>query len=78
MEPEAIKFSLVKNVKKGVTYVATAAVSAGAAWLAARGFTLTPDQQSVLILALSGAIGTGLTMLRNALKVKWPELFGWL
>lgn len=76
MEP--IKFSIVKNVKKGVIYVATAAVSSGAARLAAKGFTLTPEQQSVLILALSGAIGTGLTMARNALKVKWPETFGWL
>ena len=75
---EAIEFSLVKNVKKGVVYVATAAVSAGAAWLAAKGFTLTPEQQSVLILALSGAIGTGLTMVRNWMKVRWPGTFGWL
>lgn len=77
MNPE-IKFSIVKNVKKGVIYVSTYAVGLGSAWLAARGFDLTPDQQAVAITVVAGAIGTGLTMVRNWLKVRWPERFGWL
>lgn len=78
MEPEAIKFSIAKNVKKGVVHAATYLVGVGAAWLAAQGFELTPEQKSMLILALAGAIGSGLTMARNWLKVRWPEAFGWL
>jgi NADPH:quinone reductase-like Zn-dependent oxidoreductase len=78
MEPQTIQFSIAKNVKKGVVHVATYAVSLGTAWLAAKGFTLTPEQQNVLVLGLTGAIGTGLTMLRNWVKVKWPQNFGWL
>lgn len=78
MEQEAIKFSIARNIKKGVVHVATYAVSMGAAWLAAQGFALTADQQAVLVLALTGAIGTGLTMLRNWLKIRWPGISGWL
>lgn len=73
-----MKFDIVKNIKKGVVYAATYAVGLGAAWLAAKGFTLTPEQQSWLIAGLAGTIGTGLSMARNQLKVRWPAYFGWL
>jgi len=71
-------FDITKNVKKGVVHLATYAVGLGSAWLAAKGFTLTPDQQLVLVAALTGAISSGLTMARNWLKVRWPARFGWL
>lgn len=76
--PPAVEYSFLVTVKKGIVHVSTYAVSLGASWLAAKGFTLTPEQQSILVLALTGAIGTGLTMFRNWLKVKWPEKFGWM
>lgn len=76
MEP--IEFSIVKNIKKGVVHVATYAVSLGAAWLAAKGFPLTPEQQATLVLGLTGAIGTVLTMARNKIKMTWPDKFAWL
>lgn len=73
-----MEFLINKNIKKGVVHMATYAVGLGSAWLAAKGFTLTPEQQSVLIAALTGVMGSVLTMARNYAKVRWPNYFGWL
>lgn len=73
-----MEFSISKNIKKGVVHLATYAVGLGSAWLAAKGFTLTPEQQAILIAAVTGAVGTALTMARNWAKVRWPNYFAWL
>ena len=71
-------FDIKKNIKKGIVHLATYLIGLGAAWLSAHGFTLTPEQQALLIASLTGVFGTALTMLRNWAKLRWPEQLGWL
>lgn len=71
LQPAVQPFSYATMVKKGVVF----GVSYAGTWLAVHyGFTLTPEQEAVIV----GLIGSVLTSLRNKLKMAYPGKFGWL
>jgi len=66
-----VEFSCAVMAKKGIVY----AVNTLAGWLIAHyGFALSADQEAALIIGIC----SGLTMLRNFLKIKYPAKFSWL
>ena len=69
MEEQPI-FSYATMVKKGVVF----AINYIAGYAAVYGFDFTPDQKIVL----AGLICSGLSMLRNKVKMKWPDKFRFL
>ena len=70
-----IKFSIKKNLQKGVKSAGIAA-SAYASTVLAQfvGIELTQEQQLVLATFVAGALSSGI----NWAKVKFPEKLGWL
>lgn len=63
-------FSWAIMAKKGVVY----AVNLAAGYLAVYGVDLGPKEKAALVLLAS----SGLAMLRNTLKNRYPDTFGWL
>lgn len=66
-------------LKKGVVSAAKLLVS----WAIAHGIKLCVVVSGVTIdlsseVAMVVAINSGLTVLRNWLKIKWPKVFGWM
>jgi hypothetical protein len=67
MQKEPVEFSLGINAGKAAKY----AVNYGAAWLTVHyGFTLTPEQEAVIV----GLLGSALVSLRNKIKMAYPKL----
>jgi len=65
-----MKFDYSIMIKKGIVY----AVNYGAAYASVYGLDFTEPQKAVMACI----IGSALSMLRNKIKMRWPETFGWL
>lgn len=69
MDPKPFSYAVM--AKKGIVF----AVNYAGTWAAVHyGFTLSPEQEAVLV----GLIGSALASLRNKLKMAYPDKFGWL
>ena len=68
---QPVEFSYAIMAKKGVVFAVNYAAGISAA---AYGLNFTLGQREVIV----GLICSGLAMLRNAVKTKWPDKFNWL
>lgn len=72
---DSIKSGISRAIWKGVKHAGTAVAGVGATFLLNKlKFQLSADHQLAVAVAITGALGTALKMLKD----KFPKQLGWL